>query len=182
MRSRAIILAWGFATFMSVLPARGVELRDGDSESESARPEHPYLRVVLGELAFLGLQSAWYWGHQEPSESQVPAFTWSTWRTELFSDRYVVFDHDRFNTNAIGHPFAGTVYYQIARGNGFGVAASFVTTVAASTLWKLFGEPNLAIWLFGYPRLTLGNSHCFHHLHLTEMMWPICTAVRLDQT
>ncbi len=142
MRSRAIILAWGLATFLSVLPARGAELRNTDSESETARPEHPFLRVVLGELAFLGLQSAWYWGHQEPSESQVSAFTWSTWRTELFSYRYVVFDHDRFNTNAIGHPFAGTVYYQIARGNGFGVGASFLTTVAASTLWKFFGEPN----------------------------------------
>ena len=117
-------------------------MRAGDTESESTRPEHPYLRVVLGELAFLGLQSAWYWGHQEPSEAEVAPFTWSTWRAELFSHRYVVFDHDRFNTNAIGHPFAGTVYYQIARGNGFGVAASFLTTVAASTLWKLFGEPN----------------------------------------
>ena len=142
MRSRAIILAWGLATFVPVLPVRGAELRDGDSGSVSARPEHPYLRVVLGELAFLGLQSAWYWGHQEPSESQVSAFTWSTWRTELFSYRYIVFDHDRFNTNAIGHPFAGTVYYQIARGNGLGVGASFLTTVAASTLWKFFGEPN----------------------------------------
>ena len=104
-------------------------------------PEHPYLRVLLGEFAFLGLQAAWYWGHQEPSESEIP-FTWSTWQTKVFSDRYFVFDHDRFNTNAIGHPLAGTVYYQIARGNGFGVGASFLTTVAASTLWKYFGEPN----------------------------------------
>ena len=60
----------------------------------------------------------------------------------MFSDRYFVFDHDRFNTNAIGHPLAGTIYYQIARGNGLGVGASFLTTVAASTLWKYFGEPN----------------------------------------
>ena len=139
---KAVIVSWGLATLMSVLPARAAVLRDADPESESAGPEHPYLRVVLGELAFLGLQSAWYWGHQEPSESEVPAFTWSTWRTELFSDRYFVFDHDRFNTNAIGHPVAGTIYYQIARGNGLGVGASFLTTVAASTLWKYFGEPN----------------------------------------
>ena len=106
-----------------------------------AHPEHPYLRVLLGEFAFLGLQAAWYWGHQEPSESEIP-FTWSTWQTKVFSDRYFVFDHDRFNTNAIGHPLAGTIYYQIARGNGLGVGASFLTTVAASTLWKYVGEPN----------------------------------------
>ena len=110
-------------------------------DAPSASPEHPYLRVLLGELAFLGLQAAWYWGHQEPSESEIP-FTWSTWQTKLFSDPYFVFDHDRFNTNAIGHPLAGTIYYQIARGNGFGVGASFLTTVAASTLWKYAGEPN----------------------------------------
>jgi hypothetical protein len=142
VRSKAVIAAWGLAAFVSVLPARGAEVRGSDTESESAGPAHPYLRVVLGELAFLGLQSAWYWGHQEPSESEVSPFTWSTWRAELFSDRYVVFDHDRFNTNAIGHPFAGTVYYQIARGNGLGVGASFLTTVAASTFWKFLGEPN----------------------------------------
>jgi len=136
------VLIWGLLTLTSVLPAHGAEEPASDSETVSARPQHPYLRVVLGELAFLGLQSAWYWGHQEPSESEVSPFTWSTWRTELFSDRYVVFDHDRFNTNAIGHPFAGTVYYQIARGNGLGVGASFLTSVAASTLWKFFGEPN----------------------------------------
>ncbi len=125
------------------LPARGAELRDADSEAEaeSANPEHPYLRVLLGELAFLGLQAAWYWGHQQPSESEIP-FTWSTWQTKLFSDRYFAFDHDRFNTNAIGHPLAGTIYYQIARGNGLGVGASYLTTVAASTLWKYVGEPN----------------------------------------
>ena len=112
-----------------------------DADPDAARPEHPYLRVLLGEFAFLGLQAAWYWGHQEPSESEIP-FTWSTWQTKVFSDRYFVFDHDRFNTNAVGHPFAGTVYYQIARGNGLGVGASFLTTIAASTLWKYFGEPN----------------------------------------
>ncbi len=110
-------------------------------DPDATRPEHPYLRLLLGEFAFLGLQAAWYWGHQAPSESEIP-FTYSTWQTKLFSDRYFTFDHDRFNTNAIGHPLAGTIYYQIARGNGFGVGASFLTTVAASTLWKYAGEPN----------------------------------------
>jgi hypothetical protein len=60
----------------------------------------------------------------------------------MFSDRYFAFDHDKFNTNAIGHPFAGIVYYQIARGNGLGVVPSLLTTVAASTVWKYLGEPN----------------------------------------
>ena len=130
---------------VSAAAARGAEARDPETDTDAApaaaRPEHPYLRIVLGELAFLGLQAAWYWGHQDPSESEIP-LGWQTWQTKMFSDRYFAFDHDRFNTNAIGHPLAGTIYYQIARGNGLGVGPSFLTTVAASTLWKYFGEPN----------------------------------------
>ncbi|HTB59995.1 MAG TPA: DUF3943 domain-containing protein [Polyangia bacterium] len=147
MGRKAVILSWGLATVMSVsaAAARGAEARDPETDTDAApaaaRPEHPYLRIVLGELAFLGLQAAWYWGHQDPSESEIP-LGWQTWQTKMFSDRYFAFDHDRFNTNAIGHPLAGTIYYQIARGNGLGVGPSFLTTVAASTLWKYFGEPN----------------------------------------
>jgi hypothetical protein len=151
VRRNALISSCWLATLTSLLPAvaigavHGAQLpdaaTDGDADADARSPEHPYLRVLLGEFAFLGLQSAWYWGHQAPSESEIP-FTWSTWQTKVFSDRYFVFDHDRFNTNAIGHPLAGTIYYHIARGNGLGVGASFLTTVAASTLWKYFGEPN----------------------------------------
>jgi hypothetical protein len=148
---KAFILSCWLAAFTSLLPAvavaadRGSQqpdaVTDGDADRDARPPEHPYLRVLLGEFAFLALQSAWYWGHQAPSESEIP-FTYSTWQTKVFSDRYFTFDRDRFNTNAIGHPLAGTIYYQIARGNGLGVGASFLTTVAASTLWKYFGEPN----------------------------------------
>jgi hypothetical protein len=151
VRGKAFMLSCWLATLTSLVPAVAVgavrraeppdAATDGDADPDARRPEHPYLRVLLGEFAFLGLQSAWYWGHQAPSESEIP-FTYPTWQTKVFSDRYFVFDHDRFNTNAIGHPLAGTIYYQIARGNGLSVGLSFLTTVAASTLWKYFGEPN----------------------------------------
>jgi Domain of unknown function (DUF3943) len=138
---RAAILSLGLATFLAAAPARGADREENDTESPAQSPLRPYLRVVLGELTFLGVQAAWYWGHQEPSESELP-FTLSTWRQKLFSVRYFVFDDDHFNTNAVGHPVAGVFYYQIARGNGLGVGASFLTTVAASTAWKYFGEAN----------------------------------------
>ncbi len=149
MRRKAFILSFWLASLIVLRPAvaggvaHGAEGPEtaGDADPGTARPEHPYLRVLLGEFAFLGLQAAWYWGHQAPSESEIP-FTWSTWQTKVFSDWYFAFDHDRFNTNAVGHPLAGAIYYHIARGNGLGVGASFLTTVAASTLWKYFGEPN----------------------------------------
>ena len=60
-------------------------------------------------------------GPPGPSESEIDADAWSTWRGKLFSLQYFTFDQDRFNTNAVGHPIAGLIYYQIARGSGLGV-------------------------------------------------------------
>jgi hypothetical protein len=140
-----------------------------DTESPSENPPHPYLRALLGELSFLVLQGAWYWGHQQPSESQIDADAWSTWRAKLFSLQYVTFDQDRFNTNAVGHPIAGLLYYQIARGSGLGVGGSFLATVAASTAWKYFGEANQKVsindliatpaagWVLGEASYRLGS-------------------------
>jgi hypothetical protein len=130
------------ATFVAVAPAHGAVTQESDTESASKNPPHPVLRTILGELAFLTLQGAWYWGHQEHSESEIDADSWSTWRGKLFSTQYFTFDQDRFNTNAVGHPIAGLISYQIARGSGLGVGASFLATAASSTLWKYFGESN----------------------------------------
>ena len=52
----------------------------------------------------------------------------------------VTFDGDHFNTNALGHPMGGTAYYQIARGNGLGPGASFISSLLASTFWEYFVE------------------------------------------
>jgi len=52
----------------------------------------------------------------------------------------ITFDGDHFNTNAAGHPLDGTAYYQIARGNGLGPGASFVSSFLASMFWEYFVE------------------------------------------
>ena len=54
--------------------------------------------------------------------------------------RQVVFDDDLFSTNGLAHPIAGSLYYQIARGNGLSPLASFVTSFIASTVWEYFTE------------------------------------------
>lgn len=130
------------AALLPTVAARAAVTEENDTEAPSKNPPHPVLRTVLGELSFLVLQGAWYWGHQEHSEAEIDADAWSTWRGKLFSLRYFRFDQNRFNTNAVGHPIAGLVSYQIARGSGLGVGASFLATLAASTIWKYFGEPN----------------------------------------
>ena len=51
------------------------------------------------------------------------AIEWRSWKRKLFTTEDIDFDGDHFNTNAVGHPLDGTVYYQIARGNGLGPGA-----------------------------------------------------------
>jgi hypothetical protein len=163
------VLSLGLATSLPAATSHGAVKEPNDTESASNNPPHPYLRVFLGELTFLALQGAWYWGHQEPSESEIPVGSGDTWARKVFTDRYLTFDHDRFNTNAVGHPVAGLIYYQIARGSGLGVGGSFLATLAASTAWKYFGEMNQKIsindlivtpaagWVLGEASYRLGS-------------------------
>jgi hypothetical protein len=163
------VLALGLATFLSAARSPAAVNEPDDTESPSANPPRPYLRTFLGELTFLVLQGAWYWGHQKPSDSEISVGSWSTWQTKLTSTQYFTFDQDRFNTNAVGHPVAGLIYYQIARGSGLGAAGSFLTSVIASTAWKYFGESNqklsindlvvtpMAGWVLGEATYRLGS-------------------------
>lgn len=103
------------------------------------KPPPSYFRTAVEELAFLGVQTAWYWGHDWSGNEK---FSWANWRTRLTDYHDLVLDDDKFRTGAVGHPLAGTGYYLIARGNGFGVVTSALITVLASTTWQFFSEWN----------------------------------------
>jgi hypothetical protein len=102
---------------------------------------HPYLRTAVEEIALLGLGTAWYWRHPAYSSWDLH-FTWRDWHSKLFTMREVVFDDDLFSTNGLAHPIAGSIYYQVARGNGLSPLASLVTSFIASTAWEYFSEWN----------------------------------------
>jgi hypothetical protein len=119
-------------------PPAPVELDTG-VDVAPPRPSPSYLRTAIEELAFLGVQTAWYWGHDWSGDQK---FNWSNWKARFTDYHDVVLDDDRFKTGAVGHPVAGTGYYLIARGNGFGVAGSLVVTIIASTFWQYFSEWN----------------------------------------
>src|SRR4029077_9722656 len=114
---------------LSPLPSGSAELAresaEPDQQADAARltdetqPRfaHPYLRTAVEEILLLGLGTAWYWRHPAYSSWDLH-FTWTDWHSKLFSMRQVVFDDDLFTTNGLAHPIAGTLYYQIARGNG----------------------------------------------------------------
>jgi len=108
----------------------------GRVEEGSSRARPLYLRTVLEELGFLGMQTAWYWAHAHGS-NQGESF-----QTRFLGDEDLVLDDDRFRAGGVGHPIAGTGYYLIARGNGFGVIGSALATVLASATWQFFSEWN----------------------------------------
>jgi hypothetical protein len=149
--------------------ALAFDLSVDDSQPAVPTPGQRYLATALEELGALGIQAAWYWGHMKHTSPDDVSFSWQTWREKLFSDDYIVFDDDRFRTGGLGHPFAGALYYQIARGNGFGVAGSFAWTFASSTVWQYVGEWNTkpstndllitpaAGWLIGEATFRLGR-------------------------
>ena len=100
---------------------------------------HPYLYTLLETALGIGAGTVWYLRHGS-DERWGRAMQWTSWRRKLFTTDEITFDGDHFNTNSVGHPFDGTAYYQIARGNGLSPAGAFVSTVLASTFWEYFVE------------------------------------------
>lgn len=99
---------------------------------------HPVLYTTLETALALAGGTVWYLRHGT-DESWREAFDLRTWKRKLNGED-VDFDGDHFNTNAAGHPISGSGYYQIARGNGLGPGAAFVTSALASTFWEYFVE------------------------------------------
>jgi len=51
-----------------------------------------------------------------------------------------VWDEDAFATNQFGHPYLGSLMYNAARSNGFGMLGASIFTFAGSGFWELFME------------------------------------------
>jgi hypothetical protein len=99
---------------------------------------HPYLFTALETALVLAGGTVWYF-RNGVDERWDRATEWRAWRRKMMGED-IVFDPDHFNTNAVGHPVGGVAYYQIARGNGLGPGASFVSSFLASMFWEYFVE------------------------------------------
>jgi hypothetical protein len=49
-------------------------------------------------------------------------------------------DNDHFGTNFIGHPYSGSLYFNIARSNGYSYWGSIPYAIEGSLIWEYFGE------------------------------------------
>jgi hypothetical protein len=66
-------------------------------------------------------------------------YDWSIFRTKLTGEDWHV-DTNRFNTNYVSHPFAGTMYYTAARANHLSWLESYSYTLVGALSWEFFGE------------------------------------------
>jgi hypothetical protein len=107
-------------------------------ESDPLPPRRYYLRAAVETGLLLAAGAAWYWRDANPSRHPL-RFDWPSWEGKLTLEA-LRFDDNTFNTNALGHPYAGVAYFQIARGNGLGFGGAYAAAVLSSTFWEYFVE------------------------------------------
>jgi len=66
-------------------------------------------------------------------------YAWPDLRGKLVGEAYEL-DANRFATNYAAHPFAGTMYYTVARSNHLGFVESALFSTLGSATWEYFGE------------------------------------------
>jgi hypothetical protein len=103
------------------------------------RPRH-FLRASVENLFFLGLGSALYWHDASVEDRDLDLPPRLSSLVEKFTGEAIRMDHNLFVTNTFNHAFAGSGYYLVARSNGYRPFASFLFSLAASTVWEFFGE------------------------------------------
>lgn len=66
-------------------------------------------------------------------------YDWEDLRGKLIGTAYEL-DGNKFGTNYISHPAAGTMYFHAARSNHLSFTESFIFSVLGSSIWEYFGE------------------------------------------
>lgn len=97
------------------------------------------LGAVVRTGSVLGVGTIWY--HIDTSNRKDQIFTVE----EALKQRFTGFDAWRydsnlFETNTVGHPAAGALYYLGARYNGFNRFGSYMFAIGGSAVWEYFCE------------------------------------------
>ena len=98
-----------------------------------------FKKTALGIAAVIAPGTAWYYMEESNKEDQF-------FKTkDEFMDRFIGFkawnfDTNIYETNAMAHPLAGTLYFLSARCNGYSSIESYMFAFGGSTLWEYFIE------------------------------------------
>jgi hypothetical protein len=145
-----IAVAWVGAACLALLaPAASAQERAPDEAPDLwdtfvyERPAPTYrLRLAIEQVAILGVTLVGY-SIQDPAPPipGVPATT--VWDKVRFAPGSWYLDSDPLSLNFARHPFVGTLYYMVARGNRVSVTEAFLWTIGSSTVWELieYKEP-----------------------------------------
>ena len=95
--------------------------------------------LIVGNVDYL-LNTTARGGTLRPGDQRWDLrYDWPTFRDKLTGEDWKL-DTNRFDTNYISHPFAGTLYYTAARSNRLSAFESFGYTVVGALGWEMFGE------------------------------------------
>lgn len=95
--------------------------------------------VILGFVDYLLNTAARGGVRREGDETWDLRYDWHDFRGKLVGNAYEL-DANKFNTNFISHPLAGTVYFQAARSNHLSFAEAWAFSILGSSMWEYFGE------------------------------------------
>lgn len=108
--------------------------------SETPKQSH-YLRAATELAAFLGVGWIIYYATISINATDWDYDgSWASLRHKLIDGHGIRFDDNPVILNSPGHPFAGAIYYGVARSNGFNPLQSFLFAFAGSGLWELLVE------------------------------------------
>jgi len=96
---------------------------------------------VLEASVALAIPTSWYWATEEHQQIDYSlGGDWASWEIKFTSTEKIKWDTNQFHINAIRHPFAGAIDYQIARSNGLGTVGSAVFAALKGAFWEYFIE------------------------------------------
>lgn len=140
------------------------------SSDEPGWEDCRYPLLLAESAAVLIPPMIYYWSNTSlQREDWELRWDWPSWVTKLTSLRAFALDTGYWDANAIRHPIAGALAYQVARANGLGPAASTVVDLLSAATWEYVVEfkervsvndlvtNSLAGFLLGEPLFQLGR-------------------------
>jgi uncharacterized protein DUF3943 len=116
----------------SLITASRASAQDGEA---AVRPAASFLQASAGVVAVNGLTWAYNWYVQHWHWANVGTRAW--WKN--LRDGFV-WDDDAFMDNQLAHPYHGSLYFNAARGSGYGFWGSTGFVAAGSLGWELLTE------------------------------------------
>lgn len=107
--------------------------------SYSAEAEENRVRALLELTAVYTIGFTFYVATNQLLPRYEVGYSWPVFRKKLLGEGLEL-DVNGLNTNFVGHPAGGSMYYTMARSNRLNVAESTAFAIGGSLLWELFGE------------------------------------------